>query len=59
MAGAGELTAETVGYRMELIDSNLEPVEGQLVKIRAAAEKGGCAEVLRLLDEKFEYGHDL
>jgi hypothetical protein len=59
MAHAGELTAATVGYRMELIDSNLKPAEEQLAKIRTAAEKGDPAEVLRLLDEKFEFGHDL
>jgi hypothetical protein len=58
MVRMGIFDADKLGYRLGLIRDNLQPVLQALKKIREAAEKGDCKEVIRLLDGPFEFGHN-
>jgi hypothetical protein len=52
-------TVEDFEYRAKLINDNLDAAIAQIKKIREAAKKAGCEEVLKLLDEKsVPGGHD-
>ena len=59
LAACGCLTIKDVQYRFSLMRKNTEAALKQVVKIRRAATKNGCTEVLKLLNAKtLQFGHD-
>ena len=59
MDAVGHLTVEEVQYRFDLVRANTEAAAAQLDKVKQAAIKAGCKEVLAVLEEKtVEFGHD-
>jgi hypothetical protein len=58
MTRTGVFSPDQLGYRFGLIRDNLKPVLDAVKKIREAANKGDCAEIIKLLDGPFEFGHN-
>lgn len=53
-----ELMMMAPEYRCGLVAGELQTAIQQLEKIRRAAEAARCDEVIRILDEQVEFGHD-
>lgn len=49
---------DTIMYRCGLVREEVETAIKQVLKIRAAAEKKGYQDILDILDEPVEFGHN-
>jgi len=52
-------TTEQCRYRMALVRSEVETALNQVRKIKEIAEKEGLDDVLAIINEDVEFGHDL
>lgn len=55
LAFGGSLNINSLSYRFKLVDDNLQQVENKLQEVREAAERGDCEDVLRVLNEDFDF----
>lgn len=53
-----EDAVECVVYRFALIRDELETAMNQLLRIKEVAEKKGLAEVMSIIEEEVEFGHE-
>lgn len=58
MFGVG-CTEDDLSYRFNLIRTEAEIVKQQIIRIKEVAERKNYEEVLNIINEELEYGHDL
>ncbi len=59
MEAAGVLNASTLEYRFRIMREELEEVMARVERIKDIAEQKGIQEILDILTEEFEFGHNL
>lgn len=57
MLGAG-LSVEDLEYRFALVREEAEIAQNQILKMKDVATKKGYQEILDIIEEEVEYGHD-
>ena len=58
MEAADALNASTLEYRFRIMREELREVVARIQRIKEIAERDGLEEIITILNEEFEFGHD-